>query len=92
MAIKRLAITVSGRVHGVGFRFFSRDAADRLGLTGWVRNTHNKTVELEVQGEETLLDFLCEKVRHGPSFAHVEGVTIKEIPVQANETSFDIFH
>jgi acylphosphatase len=92
MALKRLAITVSGRVHGVGFRFFSRDVAARFGLTGWVRNTPHRTVELEAQGDETMLDLLCERVRQGPRLSHVDDVTISEIPVQVNETSFDIFH
>ena len=83
---------ISGRVHNVGFRFFVRDAADRLGLTGWVRNNPDKTVELEVQGDETVLDMLCEKVKQGPRLAHVDDVTVAEVPVQVNETSFDIFH
>ena len=39
MELKRLSITVSGRVQGVGFRYFTEDAAEALGLTGWVRNT-----------------------------------------------------
>ena len=52
MVIRRLAIMISGRVHGVGFRFFSRDAAESFGLTGWVRNTPHRTVEMEIQGEQ----------------------------------------
>ncbi len=92
MPMKRLAITISGRVHGVGFRFFTRDLAGRFGLTGWVRNTPHRTVEIEVQGDDVPLDLMCEKVKQGPRLAHVEDVEISEIPVQANETSFDIFH
>ena len=92
MAKKRLAVTVSGRVHGVGFRFFSRDLAEQLGLTGWVRNTPRHTVELEVQGEEETLDQLCERLRQGPRLSHVDDVETAEIPVQQNETTFDIFH
>ena len=37
MELKRLSITVSGRVRGVGFRYFTEDAAEALGLTGWVK-------------------------------------------------------
>jgi len=91
--MKRLSITIWGRVHGVGFRFFTRDVAEKLGLTGWVRNTPHRTVEMEVQGEETALNLLCEKIRQGPRpLAHVEDVEIAETPIQSNETSFDIFH
>ena len=92
MAKKRLSITVSGRVQSVGFRFFSRDAAEQFGLTGWVRNAPRHTVELEVQGDEAMLDLFCDKLRHGPRLSHVENVEITEIPVQVHETSFDIFH
>jgi acylphosphatase len=92
MAKKRLAITVSGRVQSVGFRFFSRDTAGQFGLTGWVRNTPRHMVELEVQGEESVLDLFCDKLKHGPRLSHVDGIEIAEIPVQVNETSFDIFH
>ncbi len=92
MTIKRLTITVSGRVHGVGFRFFSREAATQLGLTGWVRNSPERTVELEAQGEEATLELFCGKLRQGPRLAHVMDVNVSEIPVRASETSFDIFH
>jgi acylphosphatase len=92
MALKRLAIRISGRVHGVGFRFFSRDLSERLGLTGWVRNTPPRIVEMEVQGEATALDVFCERVKQGPRLAHVGDVEISEITVQVSETSFDIFH
>jgi acylphosphatase len=92
MAKKRLAITVSGRVQGVGFRFFSRDVAEELGLTGWVRNAPHHKVELEAQGEEGTLAIFCDRLRQGPRLSHVEDVGMTEIPVQVNETSFDIFH
>jgi acylphosphatase len=92
MAKKRLAVTISGRVHGVGFRFFSRDAAKIFGLTGWVRNTPHRTVEIEIQGESAVLELFCEKIRQGPRLSHVEEVNITELPVQHTETSFDIFH
>ena len=92
MAMQRLAVTISGRVHGVGFRFFTRDTAKSFGLTGWVRNTPHRTVEIEIQGEASVLELFCEKMHQGPRLSHVHEVNIKEIPVQHTETSFDIFH
>jgi acylphosphatase len=92
MTMQRLAIRISGRVHGVGFRFFSREAAQSLGVTGWVRNNAHRTVEMEAQGEQVSVELFCDKVRQGPRLAHVEDVTISEISVRENEMSFDIFH
>ena len=92
MARRRVAITVSGRVHGVGFRFFSRDAALIFGITGWVRNSPHRTVEMEAQGEAVSVELFSDKVRQGPRLSHIDSVSITEIPVQENETSFDIFH
>ena len=92
MALRRLAITISGRVHGVGFRLFSRDAASHLGLTGWVRNSPHRTVDMEIQGEGSMVELYCDRVRQGPRLAHVENVSITEIPVREIELSFDIVH
>ena len=51
MPVKRLSITITGRVQGVGYRYFAQDAANALGLSGWVRNNFDRSVECEVQGE-----------------------------------------
>lgn len=48
---KRLAVRFSGTVQGVGFRWTCRELANRLGLTGWVRNEYDGSVSLEIQGE-----------------------------------------
>jgi acylphosphatase len=92
MQLKRFEIVISGRVHGVGFRFFSREAAKNLGLTGWVRNSAHRTVEIEVQGDHDVLKQFCDRIRQGPRLAHVENVKISDIPVKISESSFDIFH
>jgi acylphosphatase len=57
-----------------------------------VRNTPHRTVEMEIQGEQASVELFCDKVRQGPRLAHVEDVNVSEIPIQENETSFDIFH
>ncbi len=79
--IKRFAITVSGRVQGVGFRYFAEDIANCLGLSGWVRNNFDRTVECEAQGEETVLDEFCTELRKGPPLSHVKDIHVLEIPV-----------
>jgi acylphosphatase len=54
----RKHIIFYGRVQGVGFRFYSLHKAESLGLTGWVRNLYDGTVEMEVQGKDDDIDRL----------------------------------
>lgn len=56
--IIRNHIIFYGSVQGVGFRYYSVNKARQLGLTGWVRNLYDGTVEMEVQGEEQAIDEL----------------------------------
>ena len=60
MAERRIQkhILFYGRVQGVGFRYYAVNKANQLGLTGWVRNLYDGSVEMEVQGEEALIDQL----------------------------------
>ncbi|HMD69602.1 MAG TPA: acylphosphatase [Chitinivibrionales bacterium] len=82
MAVKRIAVTVAGRVQGVGFRYFAKDAADSLGILGWVRNSFDRSVECEAQGEEADLDAFRERLREGPPLSRVKEVTVNEIPIE----------
>ena len=68
-------LLVSGRVQGVGFRWFVRVAGRRLGLAGWVRNRDDGSVELAASGPQEKLDELRKQVRRGPDAAMVEVVT-----------------
>jgi acylphosphatase len=81
MAEKRFAITVSGRVQGVGYRYFTKDVADSLNIWGWVRNNPDGTVECEAQGEEEDLKEFIEKLKKGPPLSRVKNVVYNEIPV-----------
>lgn len=82
MAVKRLAITVTGRVQGVGFRYFAKDAANSLGIAGWVRNNFDRAVECEAQGEEQDLENFVSRLREGPPMSNVKDVAVNEIPVE----------
>ncbi|HUI93181.1 MAG TPA: acylphosphatase [Chitinivibrionales bacterium] len=91
MAVKRLTITVTGRVQGVGFRYFVKDAADSLGISGWVRNTDDRAVECEAQAEEKDLEEFIGKLREGPPISRVKEVAVNEIPIdQMTEQEFEI--
>jgi acylphosphatase len=70
----RRAYRVSGRVQGVGFRWWARDEATRLDLRGWVRNDPDGTVRLEVEGSGESLDRLEDLLRVGPPAARVHEV------------------
>ena len=65
---------VRGRVQKVGFRWFVMRNAQRLGLSGWVRNNPDGTVELEASGPVTSVDQLKARVNTGPAPARVDHV------------------
>jgi len=67
-------LLVTGRVQGVGFRWFVRVAGRRLGLAGWVRNREDGSVELAASGSQEKLDELRKQVRRGPDAARVTDV------------------
>lgn len=81
---------IAGRVQGVGFRWFTHDAALREGLHGWVRNLADQTVEVVVEGESESVDRLEAAVRRGPSSARVERVDVEDFAPQWRTTGFEI--
>jgi len=70
----QLHITVQGRVQGVFFRAATRRLARRLGLTGWVRNRSDGSVEVLAEGRRDTLEQLLDWWRRGPSGARVTAV------------------
>jgi acylphosphatase len=69
-------LSIRGRVQGVGFREGMCDQALRLGVTGWVRNRHDGSVEAVVQGEQAQVDELLRWVHRGPPAAMVLRVEV----------------
>ena len=65
---------VSGRVQGVGFRYFVLDTATSLNLTGWVRNRRNGDVEVLAEGPRPDLEALLRRLSRGPTSSYVEDV------------------
>ena len=76
----RKHIIFYGRVQGVGFRYYSVYKSRPLGLTGWVRNLYDGTVEMEVQGEQQVIDQLIVFLQN-QRFIMIEDMDIKKIPV-----------
>ena len=74
MAKKKLFLKIFGDVQGVGFRYYASGVAQNLGLTGWMKNAGEKTVEGEIEGEEKSLEEFLEWAKKGPRWARVEKV------------------
>lgn len=74
MALKQLLLIVKGRVQGVYFRASTQREAKRLGLSGWVRNRPDGSVEILTEGEEVSIRELYGWAQKGPSAARVERV------------------
>jgi acylphosphatase len=72
MAARRLVI--SGRVQGVGYRDWMAREAGRLGVSGWVRNRRDGTLEALVDGEPEAVEELLRQCRRGPRHAEVTGI------------------
>lgn len=86
----RLHIIVSGSVQAVGFRYYAYTNAFMLGLTGWVRNCDDGTVEIEVQGaDESLAEYL-RIVKKGSRYSEVEHLEVDYIEAVEHESSFKI--
>lgn len=78
---------ISGRVQGVGFRYFARERALVEGVTGWVRNRADGRVEAHAEGDAEAVTRLERALRSGPSGARVDDVFVDtESPTGAYDT------
>jgi len=75
--MKRARITVSGLVHGVGYRSYVRNYAKELGLKGFVRNVHDDKVEIVAEGYEKQFNTFLQILRKGPQGAKVKDVRVE---------------
>ena len=71
---------VSGRVQGVGFRWFVEREAATLGVTGWVRNREDGRVEVMATGSREQLNTLHGRLRQGPRASRVDEVAVAPAP------------
>ena len=71
-------VVVRGHVQGVGFRMWTEDLAERLGLEGWVRNRRDGSVEAVFSGPEQAVTAAIEACRSGPRGARVAAVDVEE--------------
>ena len=83
---------VSGRVQGVGFRYFVQDAAVREGVTGYVRNLPDGRVEALIEGEAEAVTRVERAIRSGPGGARVEDVDVDVLDPAGAYRSFRVTH
>jgi acylphosphatase len=86
----RAHLVVSGLVQGVGFRYFVLNHAITLGLTGFVRNHYSGKVEIEVEGDRSLIEELIKEVKIGPRAAHVTDIKIEWLKGAESYSSFEV--
>lgn len=87
--MKKINARIHGIVQNVGFRNFVRKNAEKLGVTGWVKNNLDGTVEAVFEGEDTAVSEIVEKCKQGPLLAIVDKVDIRE---EDPKKEFDEFH
>jgi acylphosphatase len=78
--ITEIHVSVDGRVQGVGYREFVRSSADRFGVTGWVRNRNDGSVEAWLRCTAEGVEAVIADMRRGPRFAEVATLRIEVRP------------
>ena len=81
---------ISGRVQGVGFRYFAEAAASREGVLGWVRNLPDGRVEAAAEGEAEAVERFERSIYHGPRGARVDHVEVFDDVPGGNESGFSV--
>ncbi len=81
---------VTGRVQAVGFRWWAKQVADELGVTGWVRNGPHGQVELMFQGDADLVEAFVARLAEGPPMAAVTDLTVTDVVPHDAIAEFEI--
>jgi acylphosphatase len=77
--MERVRIIVKGVVQGVGFRYFAIRIAERLGITGYVKNLPEGSVEIEAEGDKTVVNAFIKEIRIGPRYSRVTDITLERL-------------
>ena len=83
-------IKITGKVQGVGFRYFAQLKATEIGIKGWVKNNRDGTVLIMVHGEKTDLSTFIDYLQIGPVRARVDKIYKSKIQSLSKFESFDI--
>lgn len=87
----RVNLLIEGRVQGVGFRWFAKELAHELGITGSVKNNYDSTVEINAQGDKTKVEQFVFRLYEGPNrFARVDNIRVRETETVEGEKEFEV--
>ncbi len=86
----RVRVFAGGRVQGVAYRFFAEKYAARLGITGWVKNLADGRVEMLAEGSADEIKTFLERLKEGPSLAHVDSFEVRREPSTGEFRDFRI--
>jgi acylphosphatase len=81
-------LLISGRVQGVGYRYFTQGHAEALGLRGWARNLPDESVECYVEGPRSAIRAFIERLQEGPAMSRVQHIAIDW---QSAQNTYDMF-
>jgi len=90
MPIKSVCLVITGRVQGVGFRYFAEHKATEFNISGWAKNTSDGKVEIEATGEPESLDIFIDWMKIGPARAIIKKFSVSEITPTRTFTNFTI--
>ena len=88
--MRTVRYVISGRVQGVGFRYFVQSVASRESISGWVRNLDDGRVETAAAGDADAMERFERAIRQGPAGARVDHVTVDETFPMTSQAGFHI--
>jgi acylphosphatase len=88
MTVKKVRLSLSGKVQGVFFRDFAKQNANKLGVYGYAKNLRNGELEIVARAEERKLEEFIRLCRRGPMFARVEGLKREDLETEPEEEDF----
>lgn len=88
----RMHVIVEGLVQGVNFRYYTRQKALELGLTGWVKNRHDGKVESIFEGDENAVEQIVDWCRQGPPAAEVFNISVRKEEWRGEFKEFRVVH
>ncbi|NQU88251.1 MAG: acylphosphatase [Mariniphaga sp.] len=88
--MQQLEIKVTGKVQGVGFRYFVKNKANEFDIKGWVRNTNDGGVFIVAEGEESDINTFVDWVNQGPQLSRIDKLTINRFDKLSRFKVFEI--
>lgn len=88
--MKRIHLIITGRVQGVGFRFYAREIAQKTGVKGWVKNLPNGNVEITAEGSIKQVDIFLKKLKEEDLGGNISHISESEEYYTGTFNSFEI--